>query len=132
VVTNIVKCSNVAAGEASHDSTSLRMCQSCISDLGVIRKELAIFDPLHIILYTGTSFDGWLDGLLWREDQNWVDHTPRDHRVSCGRKELAWWEREIRGDAASVRVLRVGHPERMKKENYTSSLAAWLLRERVS
>lgn len=45
----------------------------------------------------------------------------------CGKKLLGWWDRQCKTSWASkVRILVVGHPERMRRDDYVSRLVDWV------
>jgi hypothetical protein len=128
-ITNLVKCTNVEGEDPGNaaDATTTCMASSCIADLQVIAKEIRILEPRHVIFYTYSFFSHLLARLEFEEGCAWHDVTSPDHRVTCGAKQLGWWDRICSTTwCSSVRVLIIGHPERMHKEQYVALVVAWL------
>ena len=129
-MTNVIKCTNTGAddGSSSVDQTSGKMAKSCIADLGVFASEGKIIQPTHIILYTGYAFDSWIERLFPKGSSSWKPVTDSGHKRKCGAKMLRWWEWLGKSPwEASIKFLVVGHPERMKKQVYTTMISDWLL-----
>ncbi len=120
--TNFVKCTNTE----DIDRTTASMVQSCVSEIGVIWTELERLQVRTVVFYT-YAFRQVLEAIPFALSGSVKQVTPREHRVTCGQKKLGWWERRFRTSwADEVRVLVVGHPERMNREEYVSRIAAWV------
>jgi hypothetical protein len=51
----------------------------------------------------------------------------KNHVVQCRNKKLGWWERICATPwTSNMRILVVGHPERMGKKEYIELLTNWL------
>jgi len=126
--TNIIKCTNVGDGDTSTDKTSYKMAECCIQKLGVVSHEIRLLMPRTIIFYTYALFREFLRNLpetLGASSSYEV--TPETHRVPCGQKWLGWWERRLSTPwSDNVRALVVGHPERMKRDEYVGLLTNWI------
>jgi len=128
-ITNIIKCTNVGAenSDTSIDKTSYKMAECCIRDLGVIFREISILKPRTVILYTYSFFRDFLRAISEAIGAVGIDVTPEHHGVQCGRKILGWWERKMSTHwSENIRVLVVGHPERMKRADYVELLTNWI------
>ena len=126
-LSNIIKCTNVygSGQDSTIDKTSYNMAKSCILDLGVIFKEIEVLEPNHIIFYTYNFHKEMLINLPFANSI--CEKTTIEHKVLCGQKKLGWWERHITTSwNDNVKLLVVGHPERMKKEEYISLIIDWV------
>lgn len=125
-MTNIVKCT-VSKGT---DRTSKPMKQSCISDLGVIWKEIITLNPRHVTFYLGRNYDSYIEEPIIKRffpDGRIDEVTNRNYYVNVGRKKCWWWHRNLilaNGDV--IKFLRVSHPERMNKKDYINHLYSWI------
>lgn len=127
--TNLVKCTNIGAedGSPSVDATSELMARCCVTDLGVIWKEAEQLQPRTIVFYTYGFFRALLRPIPIALDGTLREITSEGHFVPCRNKQLGWWEREC--DTAwtkSLRLLVVGHPERMGRPEFVGLLTSWL------
>lgn len=130
--TNIIKCTNVRANKDSGtaDRTSHVMAQCCIGDLKVVFHEIRRLEPRTIIFYTFSLYRELLRELPSEWALKSVDVTSENKKVRCGKKQLHWWERSVVTTWHDhVRVLVVGHPERMAKKEYVELLANWINRK---
>jgi hypothetical protein len=122
---NLVKCTSVRKGMKSADVTTNTMRNQCMRELGVVRQELRLLKPDMLILLTGEDYDEYIpclssspaDGVRWLGDQG--------HKIPCGEKRLLTQEFTIELDSRTIFGLRLGHPERMKKNQYVAHLANW-------
>jgi hypothetical protein len=125
-MTNLVKCTNVNYPGPTVDTTTSTMAFCCVSDLRVIVREIQILKPQRIVFYTYSFFPELVHDLRFEPNSIWEDITPRDHRVTCGKKRLGWWERSCSTSwCPSLRVLIVGHPERKLKKQYVELVSEW-------
>lgn len=128
--TNVVKCTNVGDGAGktkSVDLTSKQMAHNCIEDLGVIWKEIECLKPLTIIFYTYSLFREMLQGIPLALEGTIQEITSKNHAIQCRNKKLGWWERRCETPwTNNLRVLVVGHPERMARQEYTELLTNWI------
>lgn len=116
--TNMVKCN----GSDTVDRTTDDMKECCIRKLKAAKREIEVIAPTHIVLYTGRDYDGWLDGLF---DSLTIT---RDGQTDIGRKKMVWAEFDALSAGRMIKVLRIGHPERMKKDDYVSAVVDWIKR----
>lgn len=114
--TNIVKC-NDSYGK---DTTSEHTKSCCICELKEIGKEIAIIEPTHIIFYTSWGYDEYIHRIF---DEF---HIMQDTKISIGNKKMPWLEAYGSLNGKDVKILRIGHPERMKKSEYVSAVAEWI------
>ena len=114
--TNMVKCN----GSDTVDTTTESMKEYCIKELGVVRKEIELIVPTHIVCYTHTHYDNWLPFLFDKSSCLNSAHK------AIGRKKMPYAEYECVLGNSNIKVLRVGHPERMLKEDFVSSIVDWL------
>ncbi len=122
-LTNIVKCSSTS----SIDKTSKNTAMQCIVNNQVIFKEIEILKPRKIIFYTWSMYRDLLTHIPFAESGTVKEHTDIKARKKCGKKLLGWWERSfIASWGRPVDFLIVGHPERMKKDEYVSMVGKWL------
>ncbi len=114
--TNMVKCN----GSDTRDTTTDSMRECCIAELGVIKREIEIIRPTHVVCITGADYDYRLtnlfDGLACTNAVS----------VAVGSKTMPWAEFDAVSGRREIKVLRVGHPERKKKEPYVAAVTQWL------
>ena len=124
--TNIIKCTNVdSSKDKSIDTTSRTMAEFCIEKLGVIHKEIEILKPNHIVFYTKNLYPEYIEELPFGKDVKEI--TSKSNKVKCGKKDLAWWERTVSTKWNNkVKIIVIGHPERMKKDDYVSLVVNWV------
>jgi hypothetical protein len=127
-----VKCTNVDAADGeskSTDKTTPRMIECCVGKLGVIWKEIEVLQPNTVVFYTYGLFRESLQEVPVALRGSITDITPQEHRVSCGKKKLGWWERSCRASwTETLRLLVVGHPERMARRDFVQLLTIWIQR----
>lgn len=58
----------------------------------------------------------------------YVDESDVDVSIPIGQKQLSWWSRKYYAADGSLLTcfLRIGHPERMNKEDYVTEVANWI------
>ncbi len=127
-LTNIIKCTSVGRESGGADRTTSRMKDACIRNLGVIRAELRLLRPTHVIMYLGSSYDSYIKDMRWDERQAWRDLTAVSHVKECGGRPLKWYEKSLERSGSTTRFLRVGHPQGKPKKAYIGLLRDWLLR----
>jgi hypothetical protein len=126
-MTNLIKCTNVAPGDLSQDQTSYLMAECCILRLGVIWRELELLEPRTIVFYTHGLYRHTLDSLPIAVPGTIRELASQNYAVQCGKKRLRWWERECKTSWADrVRILTVGHPERMRRTDYGRLITDWV------
>lgn len=121
--TNLVKCTNTDGP----DATTWTMARNCIVELGVIWREFEVIKPLTAVFYTYSLYRDLLLDIPIAIQDTITEITSPEHRVTCGQKTLGWWERACATSwARRMRVLVIGHPERMKRDDYTNLLVDWI------
>ena len=112
--TNMVKC-NVSL---TTDQNPREMNDFCITQLEIIKEEIKIIKPAKIVFYTARNYDGYIRNLFG-------DFTVEvDGQCQIGQKNMPWLEAVSKTDG--IRILRVGHPERMKTVDFTNKISAWI------
>ena len=128
--TNVIKCTNVGADDGSSssaDATTYRMAQCCVSDLGVIWREIEQLRPFTLVFYTYGLFRDVIKPIPVALNGSLREVTPEDHFVMCKNKHLGWWERTCRTSwTDNLRILVMGHPERMGRPEFVQLLTQWL------
>ena len=114
--TNMVKCN----GSDTVDTTTESMKEYCIKDLGVVSKEIEIIKPTHIICYTHTYYDAWLPFSFDRMN------CLKSEYKAIGKKYMPYAEYDCELGSSKIKVLRIGHPERLNKEDYISTVVDWV------
>ena len=124
-LTNVVKCTNVTGENGSLDRTSSTMVEQCVGQLDVITAEIRILQPTHIVMYTASFFPDSLKNVSLGAAGAWATDT--DGKRACGKKMLRWQERSASAEwGGQLKLLVTGHPERMRRTEYTSMIARWL------
>jgi len=128
--TNLIKCTNVGADDGSSssaDGTSYTMAGCCVSDLGVVWREIEEVRPLTLVFYTYGLFREVLRSVPVAIEGSLREVTPIDHFVACRNKNLGWWERICRTSwTDNLRILVMGHPERMGRAEFVRLLTKWI------
>lgn len=121
--TNMVKCNN----ETTQDTSGHASKEFCIRKNQFIWKEIEVIKPRLVIFYTGRDYDAFIDAYLPTYACHKQDKPDKD--VSIGEKLMPWWERSFYDTQQRevLKFLRVGHPERKKKEDFVSLLSAWIV-----
>jgi hypothetical protein len=112
---NMVKCNN----ESTPDTSSHAAKDQCIRKNQFIWKEIEILKPRLVIFYTNTDYDEFIDEFAPSYSTRHIDHTSRTNLVQIGAKSMPWWNRSFfdSHNSSVLTFIRVGHPERKKKEN---------------
>jgi len=120
---NLIKCTN----SNGVDATTIKMAQSCIEDLGVIWKEMEKIECRTVVFYTHKLFPRLIEEVPIAIPGSIRQITTMNHSVPCGKKKLSWWERSCDTRwCKDLRLLVVGHPERMAKRDYVRLVSEWL------
>lgn len=114
--TNIVKCND----SPDIDTTSYTVKYNCIQELMILRKEIEIINPTHIIFYTSWDYDDFISRIF---DFFGVDC---DETKKVGAKSMPWLTASTLVNGKEIKVLRIGHPERKKKEDFVNSVVEWV------
>lgn len=110
--TNMVKCNN----SDTIDTTTDSMRDFCLS---VLKEEIKILKPKNIVFYTkgyDSQIEKLFDAVLDSETEE----------VFIGKKKMSSWTFRGMIDNNLSRVIRVGHPERMKKEDYVNHIVNYI------
>ena len=114
--TNMVKCND----SPTKDTTDQFTKDCCIKELGIIRKEIEIINPTHIVFYTSYYYDEWISSLF---DNSFYMGSSR---ITIGKKRMPYAEFECTIGNKQMHALRVGHPERMKREEFITRIVDWV------
>ncbi len=120
--TNMVKCNN----ETTPDTSDRTSKEFCIAKNRFIWEEIEVIRPRLVIFYTGTAYDDFIDGYMPVYASTRQNNENR--RVVVGKKTMPWWSRSFYDDQQRevLKFLRVGHPERKKKEDYVDAVSRWI------
>lgn len=122
-LSNVVKCSNTD----ERDQTTWDMASKCIAELGVIWREMEVLKPRNIVCYTYSLFPELLREVPIALPGTTREITGSSNRVPCGEKLLGWWDRAFQARwGEPVRLLVLGHPERMAKADYITRVCRWV------
>lgn len=110
--TNMVKCNN----SDTIDTTTDSMRDFCLS---VLKEEIKILKPKNIVFYT-KGYDNQIEKLF----DTVLDSETKE--VFIGKKKMRSWTFRGMIDNNLSRVIRVGHPERMKKEDYVNHIVNFI------
>lgn len=110
--TNMVKCNN----SDTIDTTTDSMRDFCLS---VLKEEIKILKPKNIVFYT-KGYDNQIEKLF----DTVLDSETEE--VFIGKKKMSSWTFRGMIDNNLSRVIRVGHPERMKKEDYVNHIVNFI------
>jgi len=122
--TNIIKCTSTN----STDKTSYLCADKCINNNQVIFEEIRQLKPRKIVLFTWSLHRQLLVNLPIAKENTVMEHTDINHTINCGKKMLGWWSRSFESTwDTNVDILVVGHPERMKKNDYIKLISKWLI-----
>lgn len=116
--TNIVKCND----SPTKDTTSSLVKTNCILNLRVLRNELEIIRPTHIIFYTAKNYDDYIASVF--DDYKPLDSY--DNYKLIGRRKMPWQRASAVLGNQSFHVLRVGHPQFKKKDSFVSEISDWI------
>jgi|WetSurMetagenome_2_1015567.scaffolds.fasta_scaffold172357_2 hypothetical protein len=115
-LTNMVKCNNGTTKDSTHGLIKL----NCITNLGVIWKEVEILQPRRIVFYTYTAYDELIDKFRPEGCPNYTEI--EDDEQNC------WWHRQYYNEnkTKTIDILRTYHPQRKNKEKFVSKVVSWL------
>ena len=114
--TNIIKCNN----SGTTDNTSELVKDNCIRKMKVLKREIELLKPKKIIFLTSWDYDNYIKGIF----NDVVDIESK--KVQIGAKKMPWWEFSGYIDNDNIKILRVGHPERKKKNDYVNAITSWI------
>lgn len=126
-MSNIIKCTNVNADKPGKavDNTSIKMAEACIGNLGVIFEEIEIINPKTLIFYTCGLFPEILVSAIEKKFNR--TKIGISSSVKCGKKSLQTRELLIETKSGEhLNALIVGHPERMKKDDFCFYISEWI------
>lgn len=110
--TNMVKCNSSDTVDTTTDS----MRNFC---LHILKEEIKKLKPKNIVFYT-KGYDSQIEKLFDIIINSETKYVP------IGKKQMSSWTFEgMLGDDV-VRCIRVGHPERMKKEDFVNHVVDYL------
>jgi len=115
-MTNIIQCNNSSDIDITTDSTK----KHCIVELGAIKEEIKIIKPNIIIFYTIVNYGSHIPYAF----DTFSEKVTTKKKI--GQKYMVWQEAVGMIDGSTINVLNIGHPERMKKIEYTSAVAEWV------
>lgn len=118
--TNMVKCNN----SPDKDTTTNSMKEFCIEKMKVLRNEIMIIKPTHIIFYTGRDYDYYMEKVF----DDFIIRN--DITKKIGKRNVPWREADAKIDDMMINVLRVCHPERKKKVDYIYAVSDWIRKTR--
>ena len=128
--TNIIKCTNTADDGTHIDKTTWKMANQCIKENGIIFKEIEKLKPRTIVFYIFSLFNDFLNEFPFSNEI--IDEKSKHNKITCGQKQLPWWERTIKTNWDSkVRDLVTGHPQRMQKKEFVEKIVAWIQNKNV-
>jgi hypothetical protein len=120
---NVVKCTSTN----NQDKTSLECAEHCIIHNKVIFKEIELLQPRKVLFFTWHLHRHLFKEIPFAKTTTIIEHTNINFKKDCGAKKLGWWERSFMSTwNTKVDFLIVGHPERMKKEEYVNLITEWL------
>jgi len=110
--TNMVKCNSSDTIDTTADSTK----NFCIY---VLKEEIKILKPKNIVFYT-KGYDEQIEGLFDNIENSKTEY------VDIGKKKMSSWTfNGMIGDNV-IRGIRVGHPERMKKDAFVEHIVNFI------
>lgn len=111
--TNMVKCNN----SETVDTATSSMKEHCIP---ILKEEIKLLQPKNIIFYTNSSYDNQIEKLF----DKITDSVSQE--VAIGKKRMNVWRFKGVIEGCRCRVIRIGHPERMKKMDYVKFVTDFL------
>ena len=130
-VTNMVKCNDAAKTSTYKDTTKKETKEYCINKLNVIRKEIEIIKPTHIVFYTGLYYDGYI--FKEKENENVLFDSIKKINMpknlsSDPFKVQAMWYREafVKIKDIGINILRLGHPQGKAKVFFVNLVVNWI------
>ena len=122
---NMIKCNNKSVPDTSSYNSKVK----CIRVNRFIWKEIEVLKPRVAIFYTNTDYDDFMDEFTPSYATSRKDHSDKTKLIQVGEKKMPWWDRsffDAQGNEV-FRFLRVGHPERKKKDVYVKQISKWIL-----
>ena len=120
---NIVKCTNTD----STDKTTWDCAKKCITENKVIFEEIELLKPRKVVFFTWSMHRNLLTEIPFAIEKTIENITDSNFQKKCGAKQLGWWDRSFVATwGEKIDLLVVGHPERMKKNEYVEILSEWL------
>ena len=113
--TNIVKCNN----SLGKDTTPDLVKDNCIKKLKVFSGEVKAIRPTHIIFYTNWYYDDYI-----RDAFDTFNVSSGTKQI--GKKYVKWDSGKATIDGVNFCVLVTGHPERLKKDEFTNAVCSWV------
>ena len=111
--TNMVKCNNSETVDRTNDFT-----KDCC--LHILKKEIDILKPKHIVFYTKDGYDEQIEKVF-----DAILNSKKED-VQIGKKIMNKWTFTGLMNDNEVKVIRVGHPERMKKIDYINEIISFV------
>ena len=102
-ITNTVKCNN----SDDNDDTTDDMKQNCVSKQSVLKKEIEILKPTHIVFYTHTYYDMYIRDIFDKME----NITSYNAKKTIGNVEMLWWDFIGIINDKTMKALRVSHPQ---------------------
>lgn len=134
-MTNFVKCNAAAVIKKSSDTTTKAMKDHCILDLKVLRNEIEIIKPNIVIFYTGKTYDQYITGKVNGSNKEGLFDsfqmvTKENATKKIGKRNMTWLAGKGIINGQVMDVLRVGHPQMKKKDEYVEALSNWIINPR--
>lgn len=117
--TNILKCNN--SWSTTKDIANKLQKDNCIKNMQVIKKEVQILNPQKIIFLTSWYYDEYFSFIF--DKMKIID----DSTEQIGKKKMPW--KDFVGTVGNnqIEVLRIGHPERLKKDDFVNKVCNWII-----
>ena len=121
---NMIKCNN----ETVNDTTPYDAKICCIDKNKFIWKEVDIIKPRRIIFYTHYYYDDFIEKFRPQNCLFIKDITSKENRIEIGNKTSLYWHREFYDHSNNLicSYLRTSHPMMKNREDFVSSIIAWL------
>jgi hypothetical protein len=103
-ITNLTKCNT---STNSKDTTPYALTDNCVE---ILKEELQILKPKHLVFFTGPVYDQYLGRELFDYMSELKKDNTKENRKEIGRLSVLWWEREFSQDNSKMFVLRTWHP----------------------
>ncbi len=129
--TNLLKCNGGGDKDYRDDATS-EMKEFCIEKLAVMRREIELIQPTHMIFYTGWDYDDHIKK-LFAEPAPDLD---KWEKKKIGKRNRPWCEATVRleGSDREIKMLRVCHPGAFVKKysdgdqvGFVNAVSEWIL-----
>ena len=124
-ITNVTKCNTSVD---YRDTTPYHLTENCIE---IFEEEIKALRPKHIILFTGTGYDPYIDKLSFGYVISPKDITKRTYKKEIkNRYSVWWWHREFY-ESSKVRMhfLRTRHPQGAPRE-FVDEIVKWIKKEK--